>query len=92
LRKPGRQLKGNACLLFLAGAGQPALGAAAAGAQLEPGNLAVYHDFGRMDIGRPLAVGAPFGMGYVMSKLNIFAAKFTLHGLNNSFDGCVVLV
>jgi len=40
--------------------GNSALRATATGAELQAGNLAVYHNLGRVNISRPLTVGAPF--------------------------------
>jgi len=68
------------------------LSAPATGTQFQASDFSVYHQFGRMDIGRPLPIGAPFRMGDIVSELDVFSAEIALHLLENSFDGYLLLV
>ena len=50
------------------------LGAQASGTQVKAFWLAIYHDGGRVNVGRPAAVGMAFGVADIMTELRCFPA------------------
>ena len=61
------------------------LGSEAPGAQVESFGLTVYIDRGRVNIGDPAAVGMPFGVADIMTKLWGFPTQIALQ-YDFSFD------
>ena len=61
------------------------LGSQASGTQVESFGLAVYIKRGRVNIGDPAAVGMPFGVANIMTKLWGFPTQIALQ-CDFSFD------
>jgi len=61
------------------------LGSQASGTQVEPFELTVYINRGRVNIGNPAAFGVPFGVADIMTKLWGFPTQITLQ-YDFSFD------